>query len=129
MLPRLWKATVLIVEDDAGLRELYRTALIAAGYVVVDVGDGVDALRRFDAETLPAAVVLDMDLPRLGGRIVQHEMKARPDTAHIPIIVVSGTDTRDLDPRDYDCVLRKPISPDALVEAVENCLRKIGKRP
>lgn len=123
MLPSIRKTTILVVEDDPSLREMYRTALIVAGYTVIAVEDGVDALRRIETEP-PNLVVLDMALPRLGGREVQSELKSRPDTSHIPIVVVSGTDTRNLNPRDFDCVLRKPITPHALLEAVEDCLRK-----
>jgi CheY-like chemotaxis protein len=123
VLPPIRKTTILVVEDDPGLREMYRTALMVAGHTVIAVEDGVDALRRIDTDP-PSLVVLDMALPRLGGREVQSELKSRPDTNHIPIVVVSGTDTRNLNPRDFDCVLRKPIKLDALLEAVENCLRK-----
>lgn len=105
------------------LRELYRSTLKAAGYAVVAVGDGVDALRRVEDER-PDAVVLDLGLPRLNGRDVQRELKSAPDTKHIPIVVVSGSDTSDLDPDDFACVLNKPISADALIVAVENCLRR-----
>jgi DNA-binding response OmpR family regulator len=113
---------VLVVEDDPQLRELYRSALIHAGYAVVAVEDGVDALRYLDAKT-PAAVVLDMGLPRLNGRDVQREMAAHRLTEHIPIIVVTGQ-TMDIDERDYACVLRKPIDPESLTTAVQSCLRR-----
>ena len=115
--------TVLVVEDDPGLRNLYRAALTSAGYAVVAVEDGVDALRRVD-DRVPAAVVLDLGLPRLNGRDVSRELKSRPDTRDIPIVVVSGTDTRDLNPDDFACVLRKPIHPEAVVSAVERSLRR-----
>ena len=114
---------VLVVEDDPMLRELYRSALRAAGYAVVAVGDGVDALRRVEDKP-PDAVVLDLGLPRLNGRDVQRELKSAPDTKNIPIVVVSGSDTSDLDPRDFACVLSKPISADSLIVAVESCLRR-----
>jgi hypothetical protein len=39
------------------------------------------------------------------------------------VVVVSGDDTSDLDPRDFPCVLRKPINADDLLVAVQNCLR------
>jgi CheY-like chemotaxis protein len=119
---------VLVVEDDPMLRELYRSTLKAAGYAVVAVGDGVDALRRVEYER-PDAVVLDLGLPRLNGRDVQRELKSAPDTKHIPIVVVSGSDTSDLDPDDFACVLSKPISADALVVAVENSLRRSWRLP
>ena len=112
---------VLIVEDDAALRELYRVALVAAGFSVVAVSDGLHALRHLEGDT-PRAVVLDLDLPFVGGRDVHQELKASPATHHIPIIVVSGADTTGLNPADFACILRKPISTDELVTAVRRCL-------
>lgn len=117
---------ILVVEDDSSLRELYRSALRAAGYAVVAVEDGVDALRRVERGR-PEAVILDLGLPRLSGRDVQRELKSSPDTQHIPIVVVSGTDTSDLNPDDFACVLNKPISADALILAVQNCVRPPGR--
>jgi DNA-binding response OmpR family regulator len=115
---------ILIVEDDSHLRDLYKTALSAEGYAVVAVGDGVDALRLIDGSVLPTAVVLDLELPRLAGRDLYHELRARADTSAIPVLVVTGSDTRDLNPANFACILKKPISVDALVEAVGRCIRQ-----
>lgn len=111
---------VLVVEDDADLRSLYRTALRAAGYAVFAVDDGIDALQYVE-HTHPAAVILDLGLPRLDGRDVQRELAAHQDTRDIPIIVVTGQ-TADLNESDFACVLRKPIQPQELVAAVQRCL-------
>ena len=113
---------VLVVEDEPGLRELYRTALSTAGYAVVAVEDGLDALRVIDIGTTPQAVVLDIALPRLSGYDVQRELHAHDHTTDIPIIVVTGTDTA-INERDFACVLRKPLTAEALVETVGKCLR------
>ena len=123
VLPHVTKGYVLVVEDDPALRALYRAALQAAGFAVVSVEDGLDALRLVELEK-PKAVVLDLDLPRVAGRDVEQELRAHPETHHIPIIVVSGKDTQHLDPRDFACILHKPISPDELVAAVHRCLAK-----
>jgi CheY-like chemotaxis protein len=122
-VPSLTPKTVLVVEDDSSLRELYRSALVSAGYSVVAVEDGIDALRRVEREA-PQAVVLDMALPRLGGRDVQRELKSRPETSSIPIVVVSGTDVSDLKDSDYATVLKKPIHAETVVYAVDKCLRR-----
>jgi CheY-like chemotaxis protein len=114
--------TVLIVEDDRTLRELYRSALRTAGYEVGAVEDGTDALHRVEHWT-PDVVVLDLALPRLDGRDLRHELRSRPDTRNIPVIVVSGTDTSDLKPQDFAAILRKPIDVDVLVQAVDNAVR------
>ena len=116
-------SNVLIVEDDPVLRTLYKAMLQLEGFTVVAVEDGVDALRHIELE-VPAAVVLDLGLPRLGGRDVSREMTSRIDLRDIPIVIVTGEETGDLDPRHFACILRKPIDPSTLVNAVRDCLRK-----
>ena len=116
----------MVVEDDGGLRELYRAALRGAGYRVVAVDDGLPALRSVEARR-PSAVVLDLGLPRLGGRDVQRELRSHPETHTIPIVIVSGNDVSDLNPNDVGCVLRKPISSDRLIVAVQDCLRRSAR--
>jgi chemosensory pili system protein ChpA (sensor histidine kinase/response regulator) len=106
------------------LRRLYRATLSAAGYAVVAVADGVDALRYVDLGRSPDAVVLDLELPRLHGHDVRRELAAHAPTSRIPIVVVTGSDTTQLNERDFACILKKPITPEALLHAVENCLRR-----
>ena len=114
---------VLIVEDDPALRSLYRAMLQMEGFVVIAVEDGVDALRQIESNP-PAAVVLDLGLPRLGGRDVQREITSRIETRDIPIIIVTGQPVDDLNPRDFACILRKPLDPQSLIKAVHDCFRK-----
>ena len=115
---------VLVVEDDRDTRELYRAALTAAGYAVVAVEDGFDALRILEQKP-PAAVVLDLGLPRLRGLDVAREMAADAVLQQVPVIVVTG-EPGDLNEKDFACVLRKPITPDRLISAVINCLHSLG---
>ena len=112
---------MLVIEDDAALRVLYRTALLLEGYAVITAADGVDGLHHIQ-QNAPAAVVLDLGLPRLSGHDVRREIAAHADTAHIPIIVVTGESTT-VDPADFSCVLRKPFDVEDLVDAVRKCLR------
>jgi len=122
-----WERYILVVEDDRSLRELYRWRLRAAGYAVIGVEDGLDALRVIDSSK-PRAVVLDLALPRLNGREVLAELRANVATQHIPVVIVTGNDYSDLDPTQFACVLTKPISPDQLAEAVEKCVSRLGLR-
>lgn len=114
------RQTVLVVEDDEDLRRLFRTALILAGYDVLEAGDGLEALLRID-QSPPDLVVLDLVLPRLSGIVVQQEIAAQAVTRDIPVVVITGS---ALEPEilDVACFLRKPISPDQLVDAVRKCL-------
>lgn len=114
---------VLIVEDDPALRELYRSAFKSAGYSVTAVGDGADALRVIEQRP-PQAVVLDLALPYVSGLDVHRELRARPETCHIPVVIVSGTDTSGVDRGDFIKVLSKPVSPDVVVNAVALSVKK-----
>ena len=55
-------------------------------------------------------------------RVVEDDPRLHRATRHIPVIVVTGMDTSNLDKDQFSCVLEKPIGPDELVEAVEKCL-------
>jgi two-component system, OmpR family, phosphate regulon response regulator PhoB len=114
---------VLIVEDDAPLREFYRTTLRNADYRVVAVEDGFDALTWIEQHT-PDIIVLDLALLRVSGRDVQRELRAHSETRDIPIVVVTGNDTSDLNKRELACVLHKPVTGEALVDVVDRCLKR-----
>ena len=115
--------TLLVVEDDQALREFYKVTLRYAGYTVVAVEDGLDALVWLE-QHLPALIVLDLALVRLSGRDLQRELRAHAETRDIPIVVVTGDDTSDLNKSELACVLHKPVTAPTLVEVVERCLKK-----
>lgn len=112
---------ILIVEDDADLRRVWRLALQLEGFEVEEAGDGIMALRRLDNHP-PDLVVLDLGLPALGGLSVQQEIAAHAATRDIPIVIVTGSPD-DLSDVDVSCVLRKPIGPEQLIATVRRCLR------
>lgn len=117
---------VLVVEDDRSTRELFALGLKSAGFQVSAVGNGLDALRRIDLSP-PALIVLDLGLPMLHGRDVLREVAATAGTSHIPIVVVTGSDVSELDPEEVACVMRKPVDPEVLVEAVIRCLAQASR--
>jgi OmpR family response regulator RpaB len=112
--------TVLIVEDDADLRRMYRTALVLAGFDVQEAADGLDALHLLDSNP-PGLVVLDLGLPAISGLVVRQEIAASATTRDIPIVVVTGADVTHQQ-LDVPCVLRKPVEPERLLMAVRECL-------
>jgi two-component system response regulator MprA len=125
-MPAVAQQTVLIVEDDQELRRLYRSMLVFAGFAVREAGDGLDALRWIDSDP-PDLVLLDLSLPFISGQTVRQEIAAHAQTRSIPIVVVTGS-TAPLDDLQVDCVLRKPVSADRLIEVVHRCLAS-GARP
>ena len=118
----LWmrQKRVLIVEDDADLRRMFRTSLALAGYVVEEAGDGIDALRIVD-DRLPDLIVLDLVLQFLDGISVQQELAARALTCPDPHRHRHRLDDRH--PRPAGGLrAQKPVMPDELVRTVQQCM-------
>jgi CheY-like chemotaxis protein/anti-sigma regulatory factor (Ser/Thr protein kinase) len=114
--------SVLIVEDDHRSAGLLRVYLENAGYAVAIARDGVEGLelaRRLE----PAAVILDVMLPRLNGWEVLAQLKGDPATAAIPVVVVSMVDEQGagfaLGAADY---LVKPVDGTRLLDALARCV-------
>lgn len=112
--------TILIVDDDADLRRMFRTALTFAGFRVLEAGDGLHALQVLDRDP-PDLVVLDLGLPLLSGQVVQKEIAAQAHLRHIRVVVVTGMSGPHAD-LEVACLLRKPVSPEDLVGTVRTCL-------
>ena len=114
------RSLILVVEDDRGLRDLYRTALGLSGYDVHVSEDGLDALRYLE-DHRPDLIVLDLDLPKIPGVTLYSELRFHPSMRAIPILVVTGTDPLP-DLREVK-ILRKPCPPEALIDTIQAALR------
>ena len=81
---------ILIVEDDAALRESIAAALEAEGHTALQAIDGLDAWQELheDAE-LPDVIVLDLRMPRMNGETFRARQLAKPRLAGIPTIVLT----------------------------------------
>src|SRR5919201_1322228 len=117
---------VLVVDDDARVRRFLTTALGAAGFAVTATGDGAEGLRL--AGSRPDLIVLDVDLPDVSGREICRRLKAEPDTAAIPVLMLSGvfTDVADRSQAledGSDAYLIKPVTSRELVAMVRALLR------
>jgi DNA-binding response OmpR family regulator len=82
-------ATILVVEDDPSVRGLLQTLLTSEGYDVTTASDGLAGLVKASSQQ-PALILLDLMMPDLGGIRVLEELRADPDLAYIPVVVVTG---------------------------------------
>jgi two-component system phosphate regulon response regulator PhoB len=80
---------ILLVEDDAPLREAFRLFLEDVGYEVREAGTAAEALRSAAAER-PALVLLDLGLPDRPGLDVARELKRTPETRETPVFALTG---------------------------------------
>jgi len=126
-LPQPTKAHLLVVEDEEDLRELLVYNLARDGYRVTAVESGEQGLLKAMKEK-PDLIVLDLMLPGMDGLEVCRSLKGKPDTAGIPIVmltakgeesdIVSGL---ELGSDDY---ITKPFSPRVLVARIKAVLRR-----
>jgi DNA-binding response OmpR family regulator len=109
---------VLVVEDDAGARELLRTYLEQGGYRVAAVADGASAVEQARA-LRPAAITLDVIMPGRDGWEVLQALKDEPTTADIPVVIVSVMDNQHLGyALGAAAYLVKPIAREELVRTL-----------
>src|ERR1700745_977725 len=117
-------ATVLLVGDEAPLRDLVRSYLERAGFMVLSTGSGAEAISMFGSAT-PDLVVLDLGLPDVPGEAVAREVRAAGATPILILTAKSGEDDRiaglELGADDY---VTKPFSPRELVLRVQAILRR-----
>ena len=118
---------VLVVEDDADIRELIRYNLAQEGFVVAEAADGTQALEKVKRR-VPDLLLLDLMLPGMPGLQVCRQMRAERETAHLPILIVTAKGTEvdkvlglEMGADDY---VVKPFSPRELVARVKALLRR-----
>ena len=121
---------ILVVEDDPAVQKALRRLFETEGYTVETQSDGRSALDSFQSAA-PAAIVLDLRLPKVSGRDVCKEIKAVAPT--LPIVVLSAaSDVSDkvllleLGADDY---VTKPFSPRELLARVRAALRHTARTP
>jgi CheY-like chemotaxis protein len=117
--------TVLVVEDNADLRELFAEALELDGYTVATAAGPDEALRELQT-VRPCVILLDLVMPGTGGGSdLYTELRANPALATIPVLLVSGA--ADLPQRAAELgaqgYLTKPVDTDRLLDAVRRYCR------
>jgi CheY-like chemotaxis protein/anti-sigma regulatory factor (Ser/Thr protein kinase) len=117
---------VLVVEDDPRSADLLRVYLEAAGHTVAVARDGVEGLE-LARRVHPAAVILDVLLPRLDGWELLAQLKRDPGTSAVPVVIVSMLDERGagfaLGAAEY---LVKPVDRDELLTALDRSTGAAG---
>jgi DNA-binding response OmpR family regulator len=113
-------ACVMIVDDNAALREILRVYLADAGYMIVETGDGENALRLAREEQI-ALAVLDVILPGCSGVAVLETLR---HTSRMPVLLISSLSECEVAWKAYGAngFMRKPLRPKELVSRVTELL-------
>jgi|SRR5688572_1641572 CheY-like chemotaxis protein len=126
ILPRPQR--VLLVDDSADIRDVWREWLTLWGFQVEEAENGLEAVRKAK-EFPPALVLMDLTMPVLDGLGAAEQLKADPATAPVPILALSA----DLMPpapesaieAGCDAFLPKPIRAAHLLEEIRQAFRRV----
>jgi CheY-like chemotaxis protein len=110
---------VLVVDDEATIRELIADALREPGYEVQTAGNGVEALAIVH-RWLPDVIVLDLMMPRLDGTGFTELLRVNPEFAHVPVLLVTAAYGAEAAAQQVGARawLSKPFELDYLVQQV-----------
>jgi len=114
------RKVVLLVEDDESVRKLVRIALELSDYEVVEAADGLEGLLLLDMHQ-PAAVVLDLMMPDVGGERMLAQLRATEGTRRTPVVIITGKP--EVAPEVVGMVgeenfFSKPFDPDHLIARI-----------
>lgn len=121
------KSKILIVDDEPDVVSFMERTLRSEGFDVVSAFDGIGALDLVDAER-PDLVLLDLMMPMMSGYEVCEQIKANPQTQHIPVICVSSAHTPDARVQSFrvgaSTLIVKPFLPAELVAQIRRYIKK-----
>jgi two-component system cell cycle sensor histidine kinase/response regulator CckA len=119
------KQTVLVVDDEEGLRTLVCRTLRAEGYVTLEAAHGAEALELIENAAEPVdLVVTDVVMPGMDGRELGRRLTQRWPT--LPVLYISAYDVNDIfrrgSPRTSAPFLQKPFAAELLISQVQQLL-------
>ena len=119
------KSSVMIVDDEEGIRESLSGIFEDEGHEVLTAGSGEEALRALKEQT-PDLILLDLHLPDSSGEDILRRLKIARETAAIPVVMLTSKGTAFDRVRGLmagtDVYLTKPLDRGQLIQALSNCL-------
>ena len=116
---------VLMVDDESRMRKLVSDFLTRKGYIVIEAGDGEEALDRFYADKDISLVILDVMMPKMNGWDVCREMRKN---SKVPIIMLTAKSDESSELNGFECgadeYIAKPFSPKILTARVDALIRR-----
>jgi CheY-like chemotaxis protein len=119
---------ILVVEDDAAIREVLTEILELDGYQVDAASNGEEGLQSLSKKPLPHLILLDLMMPVKDGFAFRSEQLANPQWSKIPVIVLSANanlETRINQLSDHKLpFLKKPVDLDVMLGSVKSALKE-----
>lgn len=120
--------SILIVDDDLTLLEMYQERFKEEGYIVIGASNGEEALKKVQ-EDKPAMIILDIMMPKLNGIDVMKRLRENDETKNIPVIILTALvqevdKLKDLMGPEDGYLVKSEDMPKDVVEKVNSVLQK-----
>jgi CheY-like chemotaxis protein len=119
---------VLVVDDSADIRELWRLWLTFWGFSVVEARNGYDAIQKATQDQ-PDLILMDLWMPVIDGVEATRQLKADRRTSHVPVLAVSAQtyapDSSTALAAGADAFLVKPCDPDRLLDHIRSAFGRL----
>ncbi|HZC75878.1 MAG TPA: response regulator [Gaiellaceae bacterium] len=116
---------VLVVDDESSMRFLLRVTFELEGYEVDEAPDGVAAIEEIESRRPPDLVATDFMMPLMNGGELIARIRANPDTADLPVILVSASPGSERK-TSADAFFRKPFDSNELAACAAQLLERRG---
>ena len=121
------KKTIMIVEDDSFVMDIYQTKLAQEGFEVVAAANGAEAMKKLE-NAKPDLMLLDIIMPYMDGLEVLKKIKENPETKNIPVILLTNLSQKEevekgigLGANDY--LIKSHFTPSEVLEKVKTYLK------
>ena len=122
------KNTIMLVEDDAFVSDIYQTRLEQEGYKLILANNGLEAMKKLE-EGIPDLILLDIIMPYMDGMEVLKKLKAEEKWKKIPVIILTNLSQKEevdegLGIGADDYLIKSHFTPSEVVEKVKTILEK-----
>jgi DNA-binding response OmpR family regulator len=118
--------TILLVDDDLTLREMYEERMKAEGFSIIQATNGEEAIKKA-RESKPNIILLDIMMPKVNGFDVLKELKSDPEMKNIPVIVLTAL-IQDVDRIQgkklgaVDYIVKSETMPGEVIAKIKNAI-------
>jgi DNA-binding response OmpR family regulator len=122
------KYTIMIIEDDVFVMDIYQTKLSQEGFQLISAVNGVEAVKKLETET-PDLILLDIIMPLMGGLETLAEIKKNERVNKVPIIMLTNLSQKEevntamgLGANDF--LIKSHFTPSEVLEKIKKILEK-----
>ena len=122
------KKTIMIVEDDSFVMDIYETKVVKEGFNVIKAVNGVEAMEKLNNGSFPDLILLDIIMPYMSGLEVLKKIKESEKLNKIPVVLLTNLSQKeeiqegfDLGAKDY--LIKSHFTPSEVMEKINKYLK------